>query len=469
MTLLTLLLACSSEPAAPPATTPPAPTTPAPTTPTPTATTGGAPTGETGVELEVVGEAPMQFLGARPRNVLMISVDTFRRDHVGAFGSLGLTPRIDQLVAEGVSLDEHMQCSSWTYPGTTCTLLGRSHIDNGFLPQLSGGGREPFADGTEFLATWLAAAGYDTSISSRNGWLSEEWNNVQGYGTILPGGGSAEAQLDLALDHVSLLPEGTPWFAHVHATEPHVPYNPPDEYLGALDGLEPILWNLAENSSHYAARDLWDEMDEATQELVLLHMKLRYEAEIRWLDDQIAEGLANFEVQGLLDDTLVVLWNDHGEQFWEHGNLTHAYNLHPEENDGFAVWWADNILPVRWAEPTHAVDVAPTVLSALGLEVPPIVAGYPAGQRPDGPRFALVIARLGAVSSVVDGGQKLIFDWDEGRRHRYDTVTDPDELVDLWGTDPAIDEALWATLRPQVEAAHAIEPELDLVWPDATQ
>jgi len=444
----------------------PSPTGDTSTLPGPTAPTGassGATADDTAVPL--VGVAPLQFRGSRPTNVLMISVDTTRRDHIGAYGPLDLTPRIDQLIDEGVALDDHLQCSNWTYPTTTCTLLGRRHVDNGFLPQLPSQGREPFPDGTAFLATWLTEAGYDTAITSRNGWLSSEWNSVQGYTHELGGNANLWVQSLGARAHLEALPSGTPWFMHIHATEPHAPYAPPDDYLTELDNLDPIPYDLSVKDEHYGARDDWGDLKPETQELVLQHMMVRYQGEIRWFDDQLADLLADFEDRGLLDDTLVVFWNDHGEQFWEHGNLTHAYDLTFAENDGFAVFWAKNIVPTRWAEPTHAIDIAPTVLDIVGQPVPSEVTGSVVGQRSDEPRFAWAVARLGPISSVVRGPHKLVFDWDAAAPRRYDRSSDPEETVDLWGTDPTLDEELWQLLQPEIEATHAIDPELELVWP----
>ena len=413
----------------------------------------------------LVGTAPLQFVGAKPTRLLMISVDTTRKDHIGAYGTLGLTPRIDQLIDEGVALDDHLQCSNWTYPTTTCTLLGRRHVDNGFLPQLPGSGREPFPDGTTFLATWLADAGYDTAITSRNSWLSSEWNSVQGYTHELGGNTSLSVQLLGAMAHLRKLPSGTPWFMHIHATEPHAAFDPPKEYLSEVNALPPISYDLTDKDQHYQARDEWQNLDPAEQELVLEHMKLRYQAEIRWFDDQMRDTLTALDIEGFLDDTLVVFWNDHGEQFWEHGNLSHAYNLTYAENDAFAVFWAKNIVPARWAEPTHAIDLVPTILDILDQPIPSEVTGSVVGTRPDEPRFGFAVARLGPISSVVDGPYKLVFDWDEPAPVLYDRSIDPEETTDRWGDDPTLDARMWGLLQPQIEATHAIDPDLELIWP----
>ena len=71
-----------------------------------------------------VGTDVLSFTGQVPKNLLFISIDTLRRDHLGAHGDLGLTPFLDRLADEGVVMQDHMQCSNWTYGAITCTLLG---------------------------------------------------------------------------------------------------------------------------------------------------------------------------------------------------------------------------------------------------------------------------------------------------------------------------------------------------------
>ena len=66
----------------------------------------------------------IDFGGKKPKNVLMISIDTLRRDRVGRYGKNGNTPFMDRLLGEGVALDNHRSCSDWTYPSILCALTG---------------------------------------------------------------------------------------------------------------------------------------------------------------------------------------------------------------------------------------------------------------------------------------------------------------------------------------------------------
>ncbi|MEQ1570876.1 MAG: sulfatase-like hydrolase/transferase, partial [Myxococcota bacterium] len=116
------------------------------------------------------------------RNVLMISIDTTRRDHVDRYATDGevRTPFLASLLATGVAFDDHQQCSDWTYGSTTCTLEGRLNEDTGWLADLNAD-RTPIPLGRRTLAARLGELGWHSMLVSSNDWLSDSWNNAQGY------------------------------------------------------------------------------------------------------------------------------------------------------------------------------------------------------------------------------------------------------------------------------------------------
>ena len=162
---------------------------------------------------------------------------------------------------------------------------------------------------------------------------------------------------------------------------------------------------------------------------------------------------------GFLDDTLVVFWVDHGEQFWEHGDQTHAYHLHNEENDTIAFFWSKNIVADSWEEPTSHIDIAPTILNLLGVDDTEGLTGLPVGQAPPDRTLDMVsAARLGIVQSVVKENWKLIYRWGTGERWLYDTDADPTEVNDLYAADEPHAKELEATLDDRISA---MEPLTD--------
>jgi arylsulfatase A-like enzyme len=416
-------------------------------------------------------DGPLAFRGRPPRNLLMISIDTTRRDHFGAYSPDGLMPFAAEWMGNSVTLDEHQQCSNWTYASTSCTLLGRYHEENGFAPTLRGD-TEPFPDGQVTLAARLHEHGYYSMLLSPNGWLGDKWNNAQGYDDTEPPGTSRTSDViargrERVTDAVAAGHDR--WFLHVHLMEPHAPYVPPPAYYEeALRGVDPLPkgWSLDTDEDHYAIVNRWPSLTPDEQALLETHLRARYRGELRYLDDQLREQWAILGVEGFLEDALVVVWTDHGEQIYERGHESHAWQLNAEENDGVAFFWAANLQPGRWTEPTHAVDLVPTVLSALGFPTDdPTLSGYPLGAAPrDRHRFGMSVARGGVLQSVTRGERKLIFDWDEGVTV-YDRAVDRHEEVDTFDPADPEDLALWNALLPRVPMLRALVPDERFVWP----
>jgi arylsulfatase A-like enzyme len=397
------------------------------------------------------GAAPLLALDPAPSNLLMISLDTLRRDALGRYGGAD-TPFLDDLLARSVVLDDHRSCSNWTLPSMLCAFTGR-----GFMGSTS----------AETLGPMLADAGFEVGYAITNTWLYSVWPDDPRFELTLD-----EPQLD----GESLVEQGLPllaqlqdgggrWFFQIHFYDPHAPYDPPERYLGALEGLAPIVYDLSTWEGVVTAEAAWLEAGPEEKALLEAHARARYEAEIAWLDDTLETLWAGLEAQGALEDTLVLVLTDHGEQLWERGAddgiLQHGGLLYQEESGGTAAFWARSLPPAAWTEPTSHADLLPTVLDALGVDAPADLEGLPVGTAaPDRPRFATGVK--GYVHQSVDlADRRLIYRW-EGEAEVYDRTV-PGETEDLW--DPADPEslALWQALEPWVEAmacemAGSVEP-----------
>jgi len=412
------------------------------------------------------------FYGEVPDNVLMISIDTFRKDYMGRYDERhDVTPTLTALASSGMALDNHTTCSNWTFHGISCTILGKYAIEEGFTPKLVQGDQLPYPDSATFLAEHLTDAGYYTVLSSTNGWFTNEWGMTQGYQeSFVPRDASAwgawaEAR-DTLLD-AQLAGNDKPWMMHLHLIEPHVPYKAPANYSPELASLEPVPYDLEVKDDHYdTTRGLWPQMTDEEQALLLEHLDVRYRGELAYTDDQILDVLVDAQARGLLDDTLVVVWTDHGEQFWEHGQQSHAYGLYGEENDGIALFWAKNIVQQAWPEPTSSIDIAPTLMRLLTGEVPDTMTGQPIGEAPvERSRFGFAVARLGPLQMVTRDHKKLIFRWSGGLSY-YDRAEDPHETFDRYDPEDPDVQALWAELEPMVELASEVVPDFNVYWPD---
>ena len=111
-------------------------------------------------------EGALSFSGAAPRNLLIISIDTLRKDRVGRYSGGGDTPFLDGLLAESVVLDDLMACANWTLPGVYCAVSGHAMFEAGLEPIDPSRLEQPdYIDpdlGT--VASWLNDAGWATSL-----------------------------------------------------------------------------------------------------------------------------------------------------------------------------------------------------------------------------------------------------------------------------------------------------------------
>ncbi len=464
MTPLLLLLACrSTEPDPADGESTPEDTSEDTASTSPTGSTGSSEDSTPGTTTTV--SPALTFVGAPPRNVLMISIDTLRADHVNGLGDQDLTPNLARWFDEGVLATDVMQCSNWTYASTSCTLLGRDNVEHGFMPRLESSLEVPYPDGEAFLATFFRDAGYRTAITSRNGFLSARTNNIQGYETELNPLRPAQTQMAGMLEHLNMTDDGRPFFVHVHTVEPHSPYDAPAEYEVGRDELEPVDVDFTDAAQVSDLRRTHQDLSPDELALAQAHARIVYEAEVRYLDAQLGAALETWREEGLLDDTLVVFWSDHGEQLWEHGEFTHAYDLFYGENDALFALWAANLVPVRWEGPVSMQDLAPTLLAVAGLDVPDEMTGYPLGEAPeDRLRRALAVARGQGHNAVRRGDEKLVFRWATGEHFLFDRGVDPQETNNLWDpTDPE-QLALWEELLPYVEATEALVSDVSVDW-----
>ncbi len=397
-------------------------------------------------------DGPIQF-ARRPRNVLVIALDTTRPDIIGRYsGDPEASPALDALLAESVTLDNHQSCSNWTWDSVLCVQTGRDPFELGFAWVDEEGMQAPAPESVELVSETLLEAGYQTALVSGQRFMSRYSGMDQGFE-----GYFSEDDLDAAgiaikgMAMLEAMDRERPWYLHLHFMDPHELYKPPPAYLQGLDELPPIDWDLADRQSYELLRARFETLDKAEQELILEHLWVRYRGELRYFDDQLGRLWVQLEAGGWLRDTLVVFWTDHGEQIWQHGYSTHGASLYEEEIRSTAAFWAEGITPMSWTGPTTHKDLWPTIMEVLGLEYPPGFSGLPLGERPDDdPLFALRYRGDKSFQSVVHGGAKLFYRW-SGDREYYDLLADPGERDNRYdASDPEV-IALWDLLLPEVE------------------
>jgi len=347
-------------------------------------------------------------------HVIFISIDTARADHFGFMGSKTVrTPRLDAFAAGSIVFTDYMTVVPTTLASHTALMTGKYPLHhgtprNGFLVN----------EKNEMLAEVLRAAGFHTAgfpgsfaLDSRFGfaqgfeYYDEGWNIL-----VTPGGADQNQRLasevtDAVLDHIDS--SGTPehLFVFAHYFDPHAPYTAPPPYDTMYD---PQGWSdippIATVKRHPSLTD--EERREYARRL-----ELQYAAEISYTDEQVGRLLDGLEARGILDDALVVVTSDHGECMWEHGEaFDHGRTVYQATMHALCMMRLPGAAMggMRVESVVANIDVLPTVLRFLGLDIPDDV---------DGEVIALNAQSLGALEPRVRFG--------EATKPRGDVETDP--------------------------------------------
>lgn len=353
--------------------------------------------------------------GGRP-NLLVITVDTLRADHLGCYGAgAPLSPNIDRLAEGAVLFEQASVTAPVTLPSLVSLFTGRYP---GAHPVRTNRGRLP--DGIPVLAEILREAGYGTTAYYGNSLLRPEsglQRGFTGYTSFVPplGGAADEHGASLAVGWLDWEnPE--PWFLWVHFMDPHGPYDKaPAQYLEGVgdDALPDRVLPLSETNYGLGVLPRYQRLPGVER---ASDYRRRYRGEVRYTDAQVGRLLRALDERGLAERTLVVLTADHGESLGEH-DLYFQHGWFPYEGSvrvpllvrppGAAAGGR------RVRRPVSLVDVLPTVLAGLGLATPSGIEGRDlgvafAGGEPEEAAVFGVTAYLNQMTFVRRGSWKLV-------------------------------------------------------------
>lgn len=423
----------------------------------------------------------LRLAHGRLPNVLLITIDTLRADHLGCYSTLfgQLTPNLDRFAA-GATLFLHATTAA------PATLPALASLHTGLYP-----GHHPLRTNIAklpaeipALADMLHAHGYTTAAYFGNALLSPESGFGRGFDTyesfVAFFGGSADVRgADLASAWLRGTPR-SPWFLWVHFMDPHGPYNSaPSSWSETVDGPDPLPdRELAISPTNYGL-GLIPKYQELPGLSRASQYRRRYRGEIRYNDEQVGRLLSMLDELALQRTTLVIITADHGEDLGEH-NCYFQHGWVPYE-DAVRVPLLVR-LPERIAagqrvqDPVSLVDVVPTLLAGLDLPLTEAVDGRDISALlrgravAEGPVFA-VTAYLNQMTIVRRGKWKLVhtplppapfpgdpwagFYTPNEQFEFYDLETDPGETHNLYSTQQQRAKALWAELA-RWEAAHKI-------------
>jgi arylsulfatase A-like enzyme len=416
----------------------------------------------------------LQFSGGLPRNLLVISLDTLRLDRIGFFDGSMTTPFLDGRLRESVVLTDLRGCSNWTYSSLLCLFTGQSTVDLGFEPVTADALAPSVPDRLDMLPLWLRQAGFRTTVVGGSPFLSPEPGIItaEGFQTVVydDWGGDAlfppaKWTIENGLDQAARLREDpeTPWYLHLHFMDPHSPFDAPESYRADIVDLDPIPYDLTNAEQYGQAQRDYQSMSEDEKNLVLAHMDAHYRGDIRYLDDQLAGMWKGLDALGALDDTLVLFWSDHGEQYWDHNQLGHGMGLYQEENRTLGAFWAWGLERGLLHQPAQHQDLAPTLLTVFGVRQPGSITGLPLRDiAADRLRTAFRYNSGAPARFMVSRENQVLFYSGDGKKYFHDAKADPLELRDIYDVVNPDLIALWDDMDEQIDRVLGYLPHLEI-------
>jgi len=406
---------------------------------------------------------------AKPRNLLLISIDTLRADRLGCYGyARPTTPTLDALARGGTLFENVIASSPWTVPSHATLFTGRFPHGHGVVSE-----HDRLADDIPVFATLLRERGMLTAAVVQTTWLSPAQGFARGFDSFVQVPDFAEGGVEVNKSAEAWLRawSGRPFFLFLHYYDVHSEYRPRPRYRemftkpydGPVDGSSMQLQDVRGHFLSLSPRDV-----EQLSDL--------YDAEIRQLDDALGRLFALLDELGIRKDTLVVVTADHGEEFYEHGDVLHGRTLYREVLD---VPWILNGTGVRAGERVAGIaslaDVLPTVLGRLGIAAPEGVDGIDllAEKRPDTSERRVIAAadhnnaEPDTLRMIQDLREKLILDRTTGQARLYDLERDPGEHEDVSAQHPDRVEALRGELERHLAAARKAPARVPLTPDEA--
>ena len=296
-------------------------------------------------------------------NLVIILIDTLRSDHLASYGyERDTAPFLGELAAGGIQLQGY-PASSWTRPSIATLLTGLHPQRHQAI-----GRRDSLPEDVAFLPQVLADAGFTTAGYAGNMNASRRWGFHRGFQQWRQCSpqGKVKARR-VTYEALEMLPSlEAPFLLYIHYVDPHDPYRPER------------AWEDEAEPRPYVQPKQVREQGVPWEAAEIRRMVDQYDGEIREMDAQIRRLFQALAERGLLEDTLVVVTSDHGEEFGEHGGLTHGVTLYEEVLRVPFLLWSREGLPHYASDAVlHQVDFLPTVLEALGLaaHTPPRLDG----------------------------------------------------------------------------------------------
>ena len=302
------------------------------------------------------------------RNVILISIDTLRADMLGSYGNTdSLTPNIDALASRSAVFSNTVSVSPWTIPTHFSIFTGLNpskHKMNRTYYQDTYDKLPPLSKAIPTLGELLSKKGYRCVAFTGGGFM----NSMFGYGRGFELYDNDCYQIDEAIPKfLSWLENNRSdrFFAFIHTYSCHFPYERARQVkIHSNDRLIDIFDKTEEEYSNTTVMTRFTE-DKLTAALAM------YKDSIYYIDMHLGIMLAHLENNDMMDDTMIIITSDHGEEFYDHGAFKHGDTMYAEQLNVPLIVYAPSLFKSGTAVNTIAsvVDIFPTLTESLGYNI----------------------------------------------------------------------------------------------------
>ncbi|MBP3964113.1 sulfatase [Paenibacillus lignilyticus] len=414
--------------------------------------------------------------------IILISLDTLRASRLSSYGYTKRTsPHIDQIARDGVLFEQAYAADIPTEVAHTGVFTGKIGLTTGAVSH--GSDLTQLPKSVEWLPNILRSAGFTTAAVD-NMYQLKEWF-ARGYNYYINSVGG-----NRWIDGSTVNKLALPWidqhkdesfFLFLHYWDAHTPYLPPESYIpefydSAKDPFDPRNKSMEPAYNHSAypffKHHHYDLVGEVTDSD---YYDALYDAEIRYLDDRLKELDDHLAKLGIQEDTLLVLFGDHGESLTEHDIYwDHCGLYEPTVHVPVIIRWPGRMPEGRRASGlVQQVDLLPTLLEAIRKEAPSGIdlskLNDPAGLdgrslwqtidgASEGTHETVFLSECAwqAARGIRTDRYKFIRTYDAGPftrppRELYDLSVDPEEKKNLADSEPALAEAFELELEEWVQ------------------
>jgi arylsulfatase A-like enzyme len=404
------------------------------------------------------------------RGIVLVSIDTLRRDHTSLYGyRRRTTPGLEALARESVVFEDAVSTSSWTLPAHASLLTSTR-------PSVHGATSSKVALSPEWegLPRALKEQGYFTQAMTTHVYLSKDYGFGEGFDRLhyLPET-RAEGVTDQAIRFLEARGDSN-FFLFLHYYDPHWHYDPPAPYDREFDpayrgDASGIWWDFKELDA-----DSIDPRD-------LNHIQALYDGEILYTDRHVERLVREMKRVGVFENAMVVVTSDHGEEFLDHGLWEHQKTLYEEQvRVPLLIKFPEGVSVRRRlvSDQVSLVDVAPTILDTLGAPLPPTFEGRSLLGAARGLKAEDVAEAWAETEHTLDGShkvavrrgassEKVIFTLKDGgvEIELFDLKRDPGERssLDAAGARTALEGRLRAYLASsEARRSGKTRPEVEL-------